>query len=312
MNTSRVQACRWAGAMLAMLAGLGRLGAADAEPTFAGAAFGTTYRVMLAAALPDRPIGELHREVERVLRRIDRSASTWRDDSDAARFNRAAAGEWVAVGEDLVAILQLAGRVHEDSGGAFDPTVAPLLGLWSQDREQEPSAQAIARARGLIGLGHVECRVPQAVGGDPAGGAVRKLRDGVTIDLGGIGPGYAVDRIGECLAVLGSRGHLVVLGGEARAWGRRSDGSVWQVSLGRGHVVTLEGGEAIATSTPRPGRSPVDPRTGRPVETTGSRSVRAASCAEADAWAVAAVVLGLEPSPDGLVDRRGPEPREGW
>ena len=288
---------------------VGRATAGDmAPPTFAGPAFGTTYRVTLAAAVPGRPDGELHREVERVLAAIDRSASTWRADSDATRLNRAATGEWVTVAEDLVAVLRVARRVYEDSEGGFDPTIAPVVDLWAEPRRGSPGPQAIAEALARVGLDHLEWR-DGGQGSTPAeGGVVRKRCDGVMIDLGGIGPGYAVDRIGERLASLGSRGHLVVLGGEVRAWGRRSDGSAWRVAIDSGGVVSLGDGEAIATSTARPGRSPVDPRTGRPVEAIGSRSVRADTCAEADAWAVAAIVLGLEPGPDGLIDRRRAEP----
>ena len=75
---------------------------AAAEPlTFSGPAMGTTYRVTLAAPLAGMAVGTMHREVERLLASIDRAASTWRQDSDARRFNRAAAGEWVEIGPDL-------------------------------------------------------------------------------------------------------------------------------------------------------------------------------------------------------------------
>jgi thiamine biosynthesis lipoprotein len=279
--------------------------AAGNEPlTFAGAAFGTTYRVTLAAVVPNSTIGDCHREVEQILRRIDRAASTWRDDSDAAAFNRATAGEWVDVSEDLLAMLAVARRVHAASGGGFDPTVAPLLPLWSDPAGGEPKAAELAAALQRVGLGFVELDAGLS-GGRPR---LRKTRPGLTLDLGGIGPGYAVDRIGERLQALGSEGHLVTLGGEVRAWGCREDGTPWRVSLAGGRVVRLAAGDAIATSTIRPGHSPVDPRTGRPATGSGSWSVSADSCAEADAWAVAAAVLGLEVGPDGLIDRREPRP----
>ena len=96
---------------------------ADDLPTCAGPAFGTTYRVTLAREVPDRPLAGLHREVEAVIARIDRAASTWRDDSDVSRFHRAAAREWVEVGQDLVVIVEVGRRIHEASRGAFDMTV---------------------------------------------------------------------------------------------------------------------------------------------------------------------------------------------
>lgn len=259
----------------------------------AGPAMGTTYRVTLAAEVPGRGRGEVHREIEAVLGRIDAAVSTWRADSDASRFNRAAAGEWVEVGDDLARIVAIARQVHGETDGAFDITVGPLVRLWCEGRE--PSDEALIAARSLAGMNLVESRAPEA--GRPA--ALRKAREGVTIDLGGIGPGYAVDAIGERLAALGSRGHLVELGGEARAWGAAPGGRSWRVAI-RGEadaagpeVVELASGEAIAFATRRPGRSPVDPRTGRPpAEGEGTIMARAGSCGVADALAVARAVTG--------------------
>ena len=93
-------------------------------PTFAGPAMGTTYRVTLARAVPGMSLGEVHREVEDVLARLDRALSTWRPDSDASRFNAAKNGEWIDVAPDLVAVVSIARSVHDDTGGAFDITAS--------------------------------------------------------------------------------------------------------------------------------------------------------------------------------------------
>lgn len=241
-----------------------RADAADL-PTFAGPGLGTTYRVTLARDIPGLTLGEVHREVEDVLAGVDRALSTWRSDSDASRFNRAPAGEWVAVAPDLVAVVAIARRVHDDTGGAFDITAA---------------------AGTVAGMHLIELREQPP--------ALRKARDGIALDLGGIGPGYAVDAIGTRLTALGSANHLVELGGEVRAWGAPPSGGRWQVAIrGTRDVWELAPGEAVATSTVRPGRSPVDPRTGRVVTPrTPSATVRAATCAEADARAVAALLSG--------------------
>ena len=257
--------------------------AEDATVTFAGPAMGTTYRVTLARGVPGMTVGKLHREVEATLARIDLALSTWRLDSDASRFNRGRAGEWVAVSADLVAVVEIARKVHAASQGAFDITAARAGSV-------RPTGMRDLESR----------RSPPSI---------RKLADGLTIDLGGIGPGYAVDAIGDRLAECGSRDHLVELGGEIRAWGGRADGGKWRVWLrggdprgSREDVIELSAGEAVATSTARPGRSPIDPRTGMVVRAArGSATVRGSSCAEADAWAVAALVLGLPPAADGTV-----------
>ena len=276
----------WVICQIAQIWWLAPFWAAAAElPTLAGPAMGTTYRVTLAADIPGTLRGEVHREVEAVLARIDRAASTWRNDSDASRFNRAAVGEWVAVSKDLVTLVETAREIHEQSEGAFDITVGP------------------AGSGRPTGIRHVVSRLSPP--------ALRKSVPGIAIDLGGIGPGYAVDRIGERLLELGSPAHLVELGGEVRAWGQPSKSRPWRVRLtaadaGQGHSreIDLADGEAVATSTCRPGRSPIDPRTGRPVIASRPRraaTVRATTCAAADAWAVAAIVLDLAPDRDGTI-----------
>jgi thiamine biosynthesis lipoprotein len=239
---------------------------------------GTTYRVTLARVIPGMTIGEVHREVDGLLARLDMALNTWREDSDASRFNRAAASEWIEVGPDLVAIVESARHVHRESRGAFDITAAP-------SGSNRPA-----------GMQHVEVRaVPPAL---------RKSVAGITVDLGGIGPGYGVDAIGCRLSALGSTAHLVELGGEVRAWGRRPDGTAWRVAVGAGgRVIELADGLAIATATARPGRSPIDPRTGQVVTAAVPfATVRASSCATADAWAVASLVLGLPPGADGTIE----------
>jgi FAD:protein FMN transferase len=285
---------------------------ADELPSFAGPAIGTTYRVTLARLPGGMASGEVHREVERVLERIDRAASTWRADGDAARFNAAKANEWVDVGADLVAILDAARAVHDRSDGAFDVTVMPLVRLWRSATPPDPAA--IAAARDRVGMAFVETR--SADGRFVA----RKTRDGVEIDLAGIAPGYAVDVIGARLVELGSDAHLVELGGEVRAWGRHPEGRPWRVRLTVANgkeprAFDVEPGVALATSTIRPGGGAIDPRTGRRAEAIHGRAttVLAESAAEADAWAVAAIVLELEPDERGIVTVPAPrrvEPAE--
>jgi FAD:protein FMN transferase len=264
-----------------------RIAGGAEPPVLAGPAMGTTYRVTLAAEIPGLERSAVHREIEDLLAEIDRAASTWRRDSDISRVNAAAPGEWIPVAAHLVEILEIARTVHDRSRGAFDVTASGVTG--------HP-----------VGMRHVETRR------EPP--AVRLLVAGVTIDLGGIGPGYAVDALGDRLTALGSAGHLVSLGGEIRAWGMAAPGEPWRVRIAgastpastaaapANRIVDLASGQALGTSTVRPGRSPIDPRTGDPLPGPArSLTALAPTCAEADAWAVAALVLGLEPSPEGFV-----------
>lgn len=287
----------------------------------AGPAMGTSYRVMLAAPLPTLSRGEVHREIEAVLARIDSAASTWRSDSDVSRFNTSPAGTWIPVADDLAAIVEIARSVHEQTQGRFDITIAPLIDLWSQAQASghEPTDEAIDAAMANVGMQHLELHRTAS-----SAASLRKHHAGLVLNLGGIGPGYAVDCVGERLGALGSAGHLVVLGGEARAWGTQSDGSPWEVQIPAvvstsppdgsqprpakqpsialpATTLALPPGEAIAFSTPRPGLSPVDPRSGRPVVLPPPPVIaRSTSCAVADALAVAtAIALAEERPPQG-------------
>lgn len=270
------------------------LRAVGAEPvSLSGPAMGTVWRVTLAAPIGGRSSGEVHREIEALLARLDLALSNWRDDSTVSRFNAAAADEWIVIDPDLAAVIAACRTVHAASGGAFDPTVLPLVEAW---RGGAPSPTALAAARPAVGFDLVESREE---GGTPA---LRKRRAGVRLDLGGIGPGWAVDTLGSRLVELGSANHLVCLGGECRAWGQRAPGRPWQVQLdpaGPGapaRVIDLAPGTALATSSLRPGRSPVDPRTGRVVSGAASSvTVRGPSSALADAWAVALLVQSADP-----------------
>lgn len=283
--------------------------AAAMPPPLVGPAFGTTYRVQLARVPAGRSRTGLARDIEVMLATIDREASTWRGDSDASRFNDAPAGVWVPVSAGLVAVVEQSRAIHAASEGAFDITIAPLVAAWGGGPDRPPAVAAtgrvpteaeIARAQARVGMAHVESR-----GTDhPDGPALRKRIAGVALDLSGIAPGVAVDRIGEHLRALGSDDHLVELGGEVRAWGRRPDGTPWHVMIrpaGSGTAlrsVPLADGEALAVSTLRVGRSPLDPRTGRPPEHGAQQAiVRARRCAVADAWAVACLVRGTAALP---------------
>lgn len=308
--------CRPAAALVA-LAGAAALAAtsgradpvpaASPPPPLVGPAFGTTYRVQCARVPAGRTPGELHRAIEEVLAEIDRWASTWRADADASRVGDAAAGAWVPVAGDLVALVETARAIHDASAGSFDVTIGPLVAAWGGGpprlrvgavADAPPTAAAIATALARVGMGQLELRPAD----HPAGPALRAHVPGMILDLSGIVPGHAVDLIGTRLAALGSTDHLVELGGEVRAWGHGPDGTPWRVALRTAadaappRVVPLAAGEALAVSTARAGRSPLDPRTGRPPQHAVRQViVRARSCAVADAWAVACLVRGSGP-----------------
>lgn len=268
---------------------------------------GTSWSARLVAAPRDE--AALCAAVVAELERVDLEMSTWRADSDLARFNRAAAGEWVTLPQACRFVLGRALAHAAESGGAFDPTVGPSVDLWGfgpggdaagaprpADRVL-PDAAHVAHTRARSGWHRLRLR----------GETVLQPGD-CCLDFSAIAKGYAADRVLAALADRGVEHALVEVGGELKARGRRPDGSSWRVAVrwpdcddGTGPVVALND-LAIATSGDdfryfeaggRRYSHTLDPRTGRPVtHTLTSVTVLHADAIEADALATALLVLG--------------------
>lgn len=313
--------------MLAVLAGLTiGCGQASEELVLQGPTMGTYYRVRAIADSGDRET--IRALVQQRLDAVDRRMSTYRDDSEISRFNRLAAGESFVFAEETWAVLELAWRVREESNGAFDPTVGPLVDAWgfgAPGRGAEPTPPLDDR---LVELRRAVGSIELA----SEGHRVLKLEDGAALDLSAIAKGWAVDSVSEALLKAGYTNHLVEVGGEVRTTGSSPAGDPWRIAIERPPVRVTDPAPTSAPATttaeaPKAGLQRVllftdgslatsgdyrnywerdgvryshtiDPRTGRPVEhALASTSVFHTSCAVADAYATALMVLGPE---DGL------------
>jgi thiamine biosynthesis lipoprotein len=272
-----------------------------------GEAFGTRWHVRLPRDAEAPPPEALAAALRAELDAVDRALSTWRDDSELARFNAATSTAWLPVSSRTADAVAEALAVHARSGGAFDPTVGPLLALWGFGpggaREGAPAAEAVARARARLGAAELEVR--------RAPPALRKRRPELALELSGLGEGHAVDALAARLEALGVRRFLVEVGGELRAHGAGPDGRAWRVGIERpvpgaapvDWVVDLDDAALSTAGTTRHRRVAggrvvshvLDPRLGRPVaHALRAVSVRAPRAASADAWATALLVLGPE------------------
>jgi FAD:protein FMN transferase len=243
--------------------------------------------------------GRLRTVVDSV-RAVEERMSIFQSASELSRLNAAGPGVPFALSEDLSEVLRLACRVHQQSGGAFDPTVAPLMRLWGFQGGRPthlPDAASVSGALRHTSLSRL------AWDGD----RVSFQEEGMSADLGGIAKGYAVDRAAHSLKMSGGVG-LINAGGDIRAAGSRPEGEPWLVGirdpLGRDRILaTLElpADHAVATSGTyeqyvelEGKRLPhvIDPRSGEPVDGVVSATVTAPSAMEADALATASVVMG--------------------
>ena len=249
--------------------------------------------------------------------RIEAALTVFRDTSELMRVNRHAATEAAPVSEELFALLRLSRTLSDDTGGAFDITSTPLSRCWGFLRREGrlPASGEIDAARSVVGAGLVVL--------DEEAHTVRFAREGVELNLGSIGKGYALGRMAAILADAGVKDALVSAGGSSvLALGAPDDGwtdDSWAIDvksrqLGSNPLARLRlkgpakaghhvRGVALATSgageqfveidAVRYGHV-IDPRTGWPARGVLSVSVVADDPAVADALSTAFLVGGAD------------------
>lgn len=152
----------------------------------------------------------------REIERWDGLLSNYKETSEIARLNRDAHPDAVAVSPDVVRFLTRARDLGEATNGFYDITVEPLTRLW-KIRERTlpapPNAESIARARARVDFRNVEI--------DPASGTVRFRAEGMGLDTGGIGKGYALDRALEEIRQYPVQAAVLNFGGEILSWSQK-------------------------------------------------------------------------------------------
>lgn len=279
-----------------------------------GVAQGTTWHVKFVAPTANFDVEGLKGDIEAKLAEIDREMSTYRDDSEISRFNRAPGGEWFGVSRAVAEVVAKSREISEKSGGAQDITVGPLVNLWRFGPKDSasggkkvafhpPTDEQVKAAQARVGYKKLEVRM------EPA--ALRKQVDGLEVDLSSIASGYTIDRLGEIMRDHGVKNFMVELGGELCALGTRPDGKPWRIAIERPLAEKREMEAAVplvdaAMATAGGSRHffeyhgkryshIIDPATGRPVEhTLASVTVAADKCLDADGWDTPLMVLGPE------------------
>jgi thiamine biosynthesis lipoprotein len=218
----------------------------------------------------------------------------------ASALNRItrAAGRRVTVPAELARALSAARCLAKLTGGAFDPTVAPLVDLWrdAARRGEMPSRHELARAQRLVGWQALSIR----------GRRIRLARAGMALDLGGIGKGWAADRIASTLRRVEGLSALVNFGESSLVAirGPQPHGS-WPVLLrhpdGRLAGWFTLADWACSTSASlgrrwRIGRHKIGhliaPRSGQPLASSAQVTVLARTATVAEALSTALLVLG--------------------
>ncbi len=207
-----------------LCAALSGCGNGDSMENFSGPTMGSTYSIKYLRHADLTAAKDIHREVEQILADVDRQMSTYRSDSDIARFNALPANRCQKMPAPVLELIRVGQSLSEQSEGSFDLTVEPLLDLWGfgpQSRgENVPDPRALADVRQRVGYRHL--RIDKD----------RLCKDAaVEVDFNSIAAGYAVDSIAARLQALGIQNYLAEVTGELKATGKKLDGSAWKIAL---------------------------------------------------------------------------------
>lgn len=268
-----------------------------------GAVWNTLYHITY-----DSP-RDMTDSIQAIFREIEMSLSPFNELSVVSRINR---GEDVEADADFREVFTLSKEVNAGTEGLFDPTVSPVINLWKfgytgkvdSQAEWAPTAEEIDSAMTYVGIGRCSLRSDNRLAGSAGG---------VSFNFSAITKGYACDRIAAMLKRNGATGAMVEIGGEITLFGRNPQGEEWRIQIDTPEVETNQPRHerldvvqvtdcGIATSgnyrnyhqssEGRVGHI-ISPLTGRPVMgEILSVTVIAPTCAEADAYATAAMACG--------------------
>jgi len=252
------------------------------------------------------------------IERLEAQLSLFRPGSEIAHVNARAAQGPVRVTPPVFALLQHAQRLHRESGGAFDITIAPLVRCWGfmGGSGHLPDPDELTEARACVGMSLVHL--------DPGDFTVRFERPGVMLDLGAIGKGYAIERATEVLREAGITSALLHGGtSSVQALGHPPGAEGWKIGIeypeaGPGFQPGPPATEPLASSPGLLAAVPLcdeamsvsavwgkafqaegktfghvlDPRTGQPVTGSLLTALVLPSATETDALSTALLTLG--------------------
>jgi len=238
-------------------------------------------------------------------RRLDSMLSNYKKDSELSEVNQHAAEHPVKVSPEFFRLLQACQDYSAQSEGAFDLSVGPLMRVWGfyKGSGHLPHRAEVQAALTKVGYRHVHL--------DPAAQTVSFDRSGVELDPGGIGKGYAVDRMAAILKQKGVRTALVTGSGSSiygmgappdhpQGW-KIEIKNPWNVSKTAAEVYLKDMSMSTSGSYEKFFRAEgktyahiMDPRTGFPAQGSVSVSVIAPRTIDSEAWAKPYFVNGRQ------------------
>jgi len=263
-----------------------------------GFIFGTVYNITYQS---DK---NYQQDIEAELKKVDNSLSVFNKSSIISKINR---NENVAVDEMFTEVFTLAQKISDETGGAFDITVMPLVNAWGFGfkNDTQPTDAAIDSMLQIIGYKKVKL----------AKGKIIKKDKRIMLDCAAIAKGYGSDVVARLLRNKGVENFMVEIGGEIVTHGINEHRLPWKIGVTKPADDSLNTNQelqtilnvtnkAMATSGNyrnfyyKDGKKyahTIDPKTGRPVQhNILSATVLTDNCATADAYATSFMVMGLE------------------
>lgn len=275
-----------------------------------GEAQGTTYAVTLV----DSEVSVSRAELDSIFKKFDNSLSTYKSNSLISQLNEIS--DSITVKDTFGyfgACYQLSRHVYEMTGGAFDPSVFPLIkGYGFMDDIETPLSDSLRLA--LLNVVSFEKDKLHRVYFKDDKVSYKKQSPEFKLDFNAIAQGLSVDVVADYLDRKGIKNYYIEVGGEIRVAGNNKDGIPWRIGIdvpkeGTSEVREIENilsvtNKAVATSGnyrkfyEKDGKKyahTIDPKTGLPVQhSLLSATVIANSCALADAYATAFMVIGAD------------------
>ncbi|MBP3193965.1 FAD:protein FMN transferase [Natronogracilivirga saccharolytica] len=262
-------------------------------------AMGTRCNMVLADIEPDESEIIVQRIKKEVLR-IEEQLSRFLKNSEVSKVNMEASNHKVDVSNELFKVLKKCRYYHELTKGYFDITLWPILQYWRDQPDGDP--ETVRDMLAELGTGNIAL--------DENGGYVRFANDNITIDLGGFGKGYALDKIQHMLLRFGVESAFVSLGESSiLTFGNHPAGDCWKVGIKNYlapdqslHTFHVRYGSVSTSSNFFVNdsgklinhRHVIDPRTGAPVEDLVKVSVCAESAEIAEVLSTAFLVMPYE------------------
>lgn len=263
-----------------------------------GLVFGTEYHITYQCN------DDLQPEIEAELKKVDNSLSTFNQQSVISKINR---NEEMSVNEMFEQVFNKAQYVSQETDGAFDITVAPLVNLWGFGFKtgENPSKEKVDSLMQYIGYQTVSLNNKK----------IRKVHPNTMLDAAAIAKGYACDVIAQLFRDKGIKNFMVEIGGEVITCGNSPKRIPWKIGVTKpvdDSLNTQQEQQAVLNVTDmamatsgnyrnfyyKGGKKyahTIDPKTGYPVQhSLLSATVLAKDCATADAFATAFMVMGIE------------------